>query len=66
MQVQIVLDFWMKSVRKRKTNTVWYHLHVESKIWHKRTHLQQRFMDIENRFVVEAGGGGKDGVGVWG
>ena len=25
----------MKSVRKRKINTVRYHLHMESKTWHK-------------------------------
>ena len=25
----------LSEVRKRKTNTIWYHLCVESKIWHK-------------------------------
>ena len=26
-------------VRKSKTNTVWHHLYVESKIWHKWTYV---------------------------
>ena len=29
-------------VRMRKTNTIRHHLYVESKIWHKRTCLQNR------------------------
>ena len=35
----------------RKTNIIWYHLHVESKIWHKWTYLQNknRLPDIENK-----------------
>ena len=35
---------------KRKTNTIWCHLHVESKIAHKRT--RKRMIDIENKLVV--------------
>ena len=31
-----------KKVQKRKTNTMWYHLYVESKIWHKSTYLWNR------------------------
>ena len=51
--------------QKRKTNSIWYHLYVESKIWHYWTYLQNRnrLTDIENRLGVakgEAGGGGKD------
>ena len=30
----------LRKARKRKTNTIWYHLHVESKIWHKWTYLK--------------------------
>ena len=39
----------MKQIRKRKTNTRWCHLYVESKIWYKWTHLQNRntLTDIE-------------------
>ena len=39
----------MKS-EKRNTNTIQYHLHVESKIWHKWTYLWNRL--TENRLVV--------------
>ena len=49
---------------KRKTNTIWYHLHVGSKIWHKWTYLQNRnrLTDTEKRLVVAGAGGmvGKD------
>ena len=55
------------SQTKRKTNTIGYHLHVESKIWHKWTYLWNRLTDIENRPVVAKSEGvsGRDGVGVW-
>ena len=32
IQPEIII---LSEVRKRKTNTIRYHLHVESKIWHK-------------------------------
>ena len=53
-------DYHTKSVRKRKTNTI-YHLYMESKICHKWTYLQnrKRLTDIENRLVVAKWGGGK-------
>ena len=35
-------DSYISKVRKRNTNTVWCHLYVESKIWHKWTYLQNR------------------------
>ena len=37
---------------------IWYHLYVESKIWHKWTHLwkKNRLTDIEKRLVVAKGG----------
>ena len=49
-----------------KTNTTWYHLNVESKLWHKWTYLQNtnRLRDIENRLVVAKGEMGRDGLGV--
>ena len=50
------------SSQKEKTSTIWYHLYVESKIWHKWTYLwnRNRIMDIENRmvFAKEEGFGG--------
>ena len=54
-----------KKIRKRKTNTMWYHLYVESKIWHKWSYLWNRnwITDIENRMVVakeEGIGGGME------
>ena len=49
----------IREVSQRKTDTVWYHLQVESKIWHKWTDLwnRNRLTDIENRFVVASGEG---------
>ena len=45
---------WPSYVTQRKTNTIWYHLYVESKIWHKWTYLQNKngLTDTENRLVV--------------
>ena len=42
---------------RRKTNTIWYHLYVESKLWHKWTCLWNRnwLRDTENRLVVTKG-----------
>ena len=50
---------WSKS--ERKTNTIWYHLCVESKIRRKWTYLQNRnrLIDIENRLVVAKRDGGE-------
>ena len=62
MQLEIII---LCEVRKRKTNTIWYHLYVESKIWHKWTCLQNRnrLTDIENRLVVAEGEGEGRGMG---
>ena len=70
MQLEILTS---SEVKKRTINTVWYHLYVESKIWHKWTYLQnrKRLIDTENRLAVakeEAVGSGMDrkfGVGRW-
>ena len=53
-------------VSQRKANTLWYPLHVKSKIWHKWTYLQDRNRrtDIKNRLVVTKGGRGGGGK-VW-
>ena len=56
----------LSEVRKRKTNTIWYHLYVESKIWHKWTYLQNRLTDREQTCGCQEGGAaGWDGLGVW-
>ena len=39
MQLDIIV---LSEVRKRKTNTMWYHLYVESKIWHKWIYPRNR------------------------
>ena len=40
--------------KSEKTNIGWYYLHVEAKIWHKWTYLQNRnrLTDIENQLMV--------------
>ena len=56
MQLEIIV---LSEVGQRKTNTIWYHLYVKSKIWHKRTYLwnRNRIRHIENRLVVAKGEG---------
>ena len=39
LQLEIIM---LSEVSQRKTNTMWYHLYVESKIWHKSTYLWNR------------------------
>ena len=45
--------------RKRKTNTIWYHLFVESKIWHSMilSTKQKQIKAKESRLVVSRGRG---------
>ena len=52
----------LHDVRKRKTNTIRSHLHVQSKIGHKWAYLQNRnrLIDTENRLVVAKEWGGRD------
>ena len=44
----------VKQVTKRKTNTVWYHSYMESKIWHKWNYLRNRnkLTNIKNKLTV--------------
>ena len=48
---------WSKS--DRESNTIWYHLYVKSKMWHKWTYLwnRSRLTDVETRLVVVRIGG---------
>ena len=39
MDLEIII---LSEVRKKKINTRWYHLYVESKTWHKRTAEQKQ------------------------
>ena len=34
--------YTLRKISQRKTNTIWYHLHVESKMWLKWTYPQNR------------------------
>ena len=65
MQLKIIM---LHEVRKRKTNTIRSHLHVESKIGHKWAYLQNRNrpIDTENRLVVVKERGGRDDLGAAG
>ena len=58
---------WSKSERERQIS--WYHLYMESKIWHKLTYLQKRnrLTDIENKLMVTKGerGWGMDKLEIW-
>ena len=50
--------------QKEKTNTMRYHLYVDTKIWHKWTFLQNRnrLMNMESRHVVTKGEEGRSGM----
>ena len=60
----------LSEIRKRKTNTIFYHLYVESNIWHKRTYIQKRnkLVDLKKTYGCQLGGGRRewDGLGVCG
>ena len=51
----------LSEASKRKTNTIWYHLHVESKIWHKWTYLQKSHRHREQTMVTKKGRGWRRG-----
>ena len=61
MDLEILI---LSEVRKRKTNIIWYHLYVESKIWYKWIYLQNRSRHTENKLRVTKVGRG-DKLGVW-
>ena len=48
---------WNKS--DRKTNTVWYHLYVESKKYSKLENKAKKESDSENKLVVTSGERGR-------
>ena len=58
----------LSEVSQTKTNIIWYHLCVESKIWYKWPYSQNRNRptDIKHKLRVTKGkGGGRDKLGVW-
>ena len=38
MQLEILI---LREISQKKTNTIWYHFYVESKIWYKQSYLQK-------------------------
>ena len=58
-------DYHTKSVRQRKTNTIWYHLYAEFKMTHMNLQNRNRLTDTENKLMVTKWEGGKDKLGVW-
>ena len=59
----------LSEVSQRKTNTIWYHLYVESTIQHKWTYLGNgnRLRVIENSCGGQVGEGvGEGGIENWG
>ena len=61
IQLQILILSEVSQKEKDEYHMI-YHLHVESKIWHKMTNLQNRnrFKDIENRLEVANGEESRD------
>ena len=47
--------------QKEKTNTIWYHLYVESKLQHKGTYLQNRNVVTDREQTCDCQG--REGVG---
>ena len=52
---------------QRKTNTICYHLHVESKKWYKWTYLQNRnrLIDIKTNLWLPQRKGGREKFETW-
>ena len=50
-------NYILTEVIKRKKDTEWYHLYVESKLGHKSINKTNRITDIENRLMVAKGEG---------
>ena len=46
---------------EKRRNGLWYHLYVESKIWHKCIYLWDRNTDIENKLMIIKGEGAGEG-----
>ena len=57
----------LSELSQRKTNTIWYRLHVESNMIQMNLPTKQKQTHKENRLVVAKGmaGQGRAGLGVW-
>ena len=45
-------NIMLSEISQRKTNTVWYHLYVESKKYYKWMYVKNRLTDMENKLVI--------------
>ena len=54
------MDLEITILSQKEDKTIWYHLYVESKTWHKWTHLlkRSRLTDIKDTLVAASGEGG--------
>ena len=57
-------DTVLSEVKSEGESTMWYHLYVESKVWHEWIYLRDRnrLRDIENRFMASKGKGVEGGL----
>ena len=61
IQLEILI---LSEVRKKNTDTIWYHLYVESKKGHKSTYLRNKKTQREQTCGCQRGGGvGEDELG---
>ena len=61
MDLEIII---VSEVSQRKKNTMWYHLHVESKTWHKWTNLWNIQTHREQTCGCQGKGGWIGGLGL--
>ena len=60
----------LSEISQTKTNTVWYHLYMESKKYNKLVNITKkrethRYREQTNGCQCGGGGGGNTGVGKW-
>ena len=56
--------YQLSEVRKKKTNTIWYHLYVESQEWHEWSYLwnRNRLSHTEQSYGCQGGSGAGTGM----
>ena len=59
MDLEIII---LSQISQIKTNPIWFHLNVESKIWHKWIYGWNGNADTENSLLVVKGEGGMGGM----
>ena len=53
-------QYWVKLVRQRESNIIWYCLHVESTKWYKWTYLQNRNRECRKQTYGYQGENGRE------